>query len=103
MRKKDIVDHVLTINTRINEINKDLAFKEDLLIPNIDKETEYPETFFDISENDIDEFKFQKEVEIAKKKGQPLPERPEVAPAKPADLADPKDAQLFPNRKGAKA
>jgi hypothetical protein len=57
VRKKEIVNHVVGINERIHEINGDLGVKEDLLIPDIDKNTEYPENYFEINDKDIKNFK----------------------------------------------
>jgi len=39
-----------------------LGVKEDLLVPQIDKDSEYPENFFEINDKDIKEYKFQKAV-----------------------------------------
>lgn len=50
------------MNKRLAEINTELGIKEDPFVPQIDMETEYPENFFEIKDEDIDEFK-------AKKKG----------------------------------
>jgi hypothetical protein len=62
IRKKEIVDHVTNLNKRLGEINNELGIKEELFVPKIDLDTEYPENFFEIKDSDIDEFK-------AKKKG----------------------------------
>jgi len=45
-----------------------------LFVPYIDKETEYPENFFEINDKDIDEFKKKKMIAALKAKGkQPDP------------------------------
>jgi hypothetical protein len=62
IRKKEIVDHITGLNSRLGDINTELGIKEEPFIPQIDMETEYPENFFEIKDEDIDEFK-------AKKKG----------------------------------
>jgi hypothetical protein len=67
IRKKEIVDHVLGLNTRLETINQELSVKEDLFVPNIDKTVEYPENFFEIKDDDIVEFKAKKEKEKGKK------------------------------------
>mmetsp|Transcript_35625 Transcript_35625/g.54474 ORF Transcript_35625/g.54474 Transcript_35625/m.54474 type:complete len:489 (+) Transcript_35625:3242-4708(+) len=70
IRKKEIVDHVNNLNNRLTEINTELNVKEDLFEASIDKEVEYPENFFEISEDDIDKFKTKKAAEKEKgKKG----------------------------------
>lgn len=60
IRKKEIVDHVLNLNTRLEEINNELGVKEGLFVPVIDKAVEYPENFFEIQDQDIEEFKAKK-------------------------------------------
>jgi len=69
IRKKEIVDHVGLLNTRLQEINKELKVEEDLFLPTIDKDVEYPENFFEIQDADIVAFKAKKEAEAAKAKG----------------------------------
>ena len=44
------------INKRLAEINGELGLTEQLLVPTIDKEAEYPENFFEIQDKDIAEF-----------------------------------------------
>lgn len=66
VRKKEIVDTVVSINQRITVINTELGVKEDLIVPQIDKDAEYPENFFEITDNDIDNYRYQKEVQAAK-------------------------------------
>ena len=62
IRKKEICDHVIGLNKRLGEINSELGIKEEPFVPQIDMETEYPENFFEMNHEDIEEFK-------AKKKG----------------------------------
>ena len=62
-RKKKIVDYVTKLNERLSEINTELGVKEELTVPTIDKELEYPEDFFDIKDSDIEEFKARLEAE----------------------------------------
>jgi hypothetical protein len=64
LRKKEIVDHVTKLNKRLVEINTELQVKNETLFePKIDKSVEYPENFFEITDEDI-------EAEKAKKAGQ---------------------------------
>jgi len=60
IRKKEIVDHVLGLNTRLEDINKELSVKEELFVPQIDKAVEYPENYFEIKDADIEAFKKEK-------------------------------------------
>jgi hypothetical protein len=69
LRKKEIIDHVKTVNSRLSEINSELGVTEELFVPTIDKEAEYPENFFEINDEDIDKFKAKKEAEKNKGKG----------------------------------
>ena len=55
--KKDIVQHVLTLNQRLKEINNELGQTEGLFEPTIDKESEYPENYFEITDDDIKLYK----------------------------------------------
>jgi hypothetical protein len=66
IRKKEIVDHVGLLNGRLQEINKELKVEEDLFLPAIDKDVEYPENFFEIQDADIVAFKAKKEAEKLK-------------------------------------
>jgi len=69
IRKKEIVDHVGLLNGRLQEINKELKVEEDLFLPAIDKDVEYPENFFEIQDADIVAFKAKKEAEKLKAAG----------------------------------
>ena len=57
MRKKDIIDHVEKLNSRLTENNKELGDQEVLFQPTIDYESEYPERNFDIQDSDIDAYR----------------------------------------------
>jgi hypothetical protein len=61
VRKKEIIDHVLSLNTRVHEINKELGSEESTtcIHPTLDKALEYPENYFEISDKDIKDFKFK--------------------------------------------
>jgi len=72
VRKKEIVDHVTEINSRLSVINEELGVKETLVKPCLDKEAEYPENFFEINDKDIKLFKYKKEAAIAKEKGKQI-------------------------------
>jgi len=71
IRKKEIVEHVVHLNSRLTEINTELTIDENMFVPSIDKNVEYPENFFEIKDEDIATFKIllEKEKEAAKKKG----------------------------------
>lgn len=75
LRKKDIIDHVQVLNERLTEINKELDSKEELFVPTIDWESEYPEKNFDIKDSEIEDYKLklqkEKEATAAAKKGKP--------------------------------
>lgn len=55
------------MNVRLTEINKELNVNETLFEPKIDKDSEYPENFFEITDEDIQGFKTKKDAEKAKK------------------------------------
>jgi hypothetical protein len=62
IRKKEIIDHVANLNTRLEEINSSLGVKDDVLfVPELDKASEYPENYFEINDKDIEEYKARKE------------------------------------------
>lgn len=69
IRKKEIVDHVGNLNVRLTEINKQLGTTEELFQPEIDKDCEYPENYFEIQDDDLEKFKKEKEAKKAKKGG----------------------------------
>ena len=66
IRKKEIVDHVTNLNIRLTDINKELGTTEELFIPDIDKDSEYPENYFEIQDDDLATFKKKKEEERRK-------------------------------------
>lgn len=102
VRKKEIVENVTKINGRIHEINEELGNKEDLIIPKIDKETEYPENFFEISDKDINNYKYKKACDEAKIKGKPMPEKEADDETAEDTKAAEDPLNMFPIRKGAK-
>ena len=61
VRKKQIVEHVTAVNARLQEINSELGVAEGLFVPTIDKDAEYPENFFEITDNDIEAYKVKLE------------------------------------------
>lgn len=67
IRKKEIVDHVANLNVRLTGINKELGTTEELFQPEIDKDAEYPENYFEIQDDDLDKFKKEKDAKKAKK------------------------------------
>lgn len=48
MRKREIIDRVKSLNTRLRQINTDLNDNTDLFEPTIDEAVEYPEKFFEV-------------------------------------------------------
>ncbi len=59
------------MNQRLTQINGVLSTPEELFLPQIDEKSEYPQKFFDITDQDIDEFrelKKQREVDAAASK-----------------------------------
>lgn len=48
-------------------INKELGTSEELFQPEIDKDAEYPENYFEIQDTDLDAFKKEKDAKKAKK------------------------------------
>ena len=89
IRKKEIVDHVLKLNGRLTDINTELGVKEELTVPTIDKELEYPELFFEITDKDIDEYKDRLEAEAMKAKG--IAKKPEEEEAGSNDKEEEED------------
>jgi hypothetical protein len=103
VRKKEIIDHVDALTTRIHGINGELGVDDSgarHVHPTIDKDVEYPENYFEISEGDIKQFKRQKQVAAAKAKGKPVPEEEEEAHAAGTQEEDSRTKQQ-PNRRGA--
>ena len=59
------------MNQRLTQINGVLSTPEELFLHQIDEKSEYPQKFFDITDQDIDEFrelKKQREVDAAASK-----------------------------------
>jgi aspartate beta-hydroxylase len=70
IRKKDICEKVKSLNSRLTEINQELVITEELFVPQIHDDIEYPEKFFEVNEKDIKKFqKEKKKKEAAAKKG----------------------------------
>lgn len=103
IRKKEIVDHVGLLNSRLQEINKELKVEEDLFLPTIDKDVEYPENFFEIQDDDIVKFKAAKEAAALKAKGKVV-EQEEDEGEKEDDAEEEFDIKTMalPARKNAK-
>lgn len=59
-RKRDIIDRVKRLNGRLGEINSDLNEHVVLFEPAIDEAVEYPEKFFEVTDQDIENFRRQK-------------------------------------------
>lgn len=57
VRKRDIIDRVRKLNTRLGQINHELGENNDLFEPVIDETAEYPEKFFDVQDGDIEAFR----------------------------------------------
>lgn len=55
-RKKTLADKIKTYNSKISDINGQLGLKEDLFFPQIDKELEEPESYYEITEDQIDHY-----------------------------------------------
>jgi len=63
LRKKEIIERVKRLNGRQTEINTELAEQQDLFEPTIDETVEYPEKFFDVTDDDIENYRRQKQFE----------------------------------------
>jgi len=91
------------LNSRLTEINKELAVKEELFLPTIDKEVEYPENFFEIQDEDIIAFKAKKEAEKLKSKGlKPVEKQEEEGEDAEEDEVEDIKTMTLPARKNAK-
>lgn len=66
LEKEDLIDTISQHNIRITKINSELGVEEKLFTPEIDLELEYPEKFYEISEEDMTEFRAKKEREANK-------------------------------------
>lgn len=60
LRKKEILTRVEVLYTRIGAINEDLKTPEELTLPQIDEAREYPQKFFEVNDDDIENFKIMK-------------------------------------------
>ncbi len=56
-RKKEIIDRVKKLNGRLSEINTDLNENVELFEPTIEEAIEYPEKFFEVNDQDIENFR----------------------------------------------
>jgi len=56
-KKTAIISQVEQMNQRISQINTVLTVEEALFLPKIDEKAEYPQKFFNISDNEIDEYR----------------------------------------------
>lgn len=90
------------MNGRLQEINKELKVEEDLFLPTIDKDVEYPENFFEIQDADIVAFKAKKEAE--KNKDKKAEQVEEEEPERDEDAEEEFDIKTMalPARKNAK-
>lgn len=102
IRKKEIVDHVGLLNTRLQEINKELKVEEELFLPTIDKDVEYPENFFEIQDADIVAFKAKREAEKNKDKKAAEVEEDEGEKDEDAEEEFDVKTMTLPARKNAK-
>ena len=89
-RKKDIIASVAQMNTRLAQINTVLGTPEELFLPSIDEKAEYPQKFFDINDQEIEDFrelKKQRELDAAasKKGGKKKKADDKDVAAKPKD------------------
>lgn len=72
IRKREIIDRVNRLNSRLSNISTDLGDNNELFEPSIDETVEYPEKFFEVGDNDIEGFrkvKAEREKAAAAKKG----------------------------------
>lgn len=68
IRKKQICEHVGKLNVRLTAINDELNVKEELVVPTIDIADEYPENFYECTDQDVEDYKVRLEkAEEAKK------------------------------------
>mmetsp|Transcript_1195 Transcript_1195/g.1228 ORF Transcript_1195/g.1228 Transcript_1195/m.1228 type:complete len:94 (-) Transcript_1195:1869-2150(-) len=63
LRKKEIIDRVKKLNGRLTDINVELGEPEDLFEPSINETVEYPEKFFEVTDDDIENYRRQKQLE----------------------------------------
>lgn len=94
-KKTAIITQVEAMNGRINQINSVLVIEEKLFLPQIDEKAEYPQKFFNINDQEIDEYrqlKIQREADAAaakkgskKKRGAAAAAEEEEAAARKAE------------------
>ena len=66
-RKLELIDKIKRYNEKISKINLLLGRQETLFTPEIDKESEDPDSYMFITDDQIDEWAKQKAKEAAKK------------------------------------
>ena len=57
VRKQDIINNVKRLYERLDTINKELETPEELILPQIDEKVEYPEKDFNVTDQDIEDFR----------------------------------------------
>ena len=57
VRKQDIINNVKRLYERLETINKELETPEELILPQIDEKVEYPEKDFNVTDQDIEDFR----------------------------------------------
>ena len=56
-RKREIIERVGKLNGRLGSINHELGDTNELFEPSIDETVEYPEKFFEVQDQDIENFR----------------------------------------------
>ena len=87
-RKREIIDRSKKLNSRLGEINMELNENHELFEPIIDEQVEYPEKFFEVQDQDIDNYRKlkverEKQAAAAKKTSNMMgggPKKKEAAP-----------------------
>lgn len=59
-RKRQIIDRVTDLNSRLKVINEELGVEEEQFVPVIHEELEYPERYFNLKGEEMAEFKRRK-------------------------------------------
>ena len=57
VRKQDIINNVKRLYERLETINKELETPEELILPQIDEKVEYPEKDYNVTDQDIEDFR----------------------------------------------
>ena len=57
VRKQDIINNVKRLYERLETINKELETPEELILPQIDEKVEYPERDYNVTDQDIEDFR----------------------------------------------